>query len=43
MTSIVEHVEGTGHLPDVRTVTVEQREGAVTLNTCAGSKINETL
>lgn len=43
VTSIVEHVEGTGHLPDDRTVTVEQREGAVTLNTCAGSKINETL
>jgi len=43
VTSIVEHIEVTGRLPDGRTVTIEQRDGTVTLNTCAGSKINETL
>ena len=43
VTTVVEHLEAAGHLPDERTVTVEQRDRTVTLNTCSGSKVNETL
>lgn len=43
VSAVVEHLEATGKLPDGRTLTVEQREGTVTLNTCAGSRVNETL
>ena len=37
------HIEATGVLPDERTITVEERQNTIILNTCAGSKINETL
>ena len=43
VTAVVEHLESAEQLPDDRTLTVEQREGTVTLNTCSGSKVNETL
>ncbi|MEC7706417.1 MAG: helicase-related protein, partial [Candidatus Thermoplasmatota archaeon] len=43
LTSVVEHLDATGVLPDDRTMTVEDRDGTIVLNTCRGSKINETL
>ncbi|MDE0953666.1 MAG: DEAD/DEAH box helicase [Candidatus Poseidoniales archaeon] len=41
--AVSEHIEATGVLPDEKTVTIEDRQGTIVLNTCAGSKINETL
>ena len=41
--TISEHLDATGVLPDEKTVTIEDRQGTIILNTCAGSKINETL
>ena len=41
--TISEHIDATGVLPDEKTVTIEERQGVIVLNTCAGSKINETL
>ena len=41
--TISEHIDATGVLPDENTVTIEERQGVIVLNTCAGSKINETL
>jgi len=43
VSAVAEHLEATGKLPDAESLTVEQREGTVTLNTCAGSRVNETL
>ena len=43
VTSVAEHLEATGVIPDERTMTVEDRDGTIVLNTCRGSKINETL
>ena len=43
ITSIMEHLESTGEIPDGETMTIEERMGTITLNTCKGSKINETL
>ena len=43
VTSVAEHLDATGVLPDDRTMTVENRDGTIVLNTCRGSKINETL
>ena len=41
--TVAEHIEATGVLPDERTITIEERQKTIILNTCAGSKINETL
>ena len=41
--TVSEHIDATGVLPDEKTVTIEERKGVIVLNTCAGSKINETL
>jgi ATP-dependent Lhr-like helicase len=43
MTTIAEHLDTTGNLPSDRLITIEDRHGTIVLNTCAGSKINETL
>ena len=43
VSSVAEHLDATGVLPDNRTMTVEDRDGTIVLNTCCGSKINETL
>ena len=43
VTSVADHLDATGVLPDDRTMTVEDRDGTIVLNTCRGSKINETL
>lgn len=43
MYTIAEHIDATGVLPDEKTITIEDRKGTIVLNTCAGSKINETL
>lgn len=43
ISSVVEHLEATGEIPDGETMTIEERQGTITLNTCKGSKINETL
>ena len=43
MTTIAEHLDTTGNLPSDRLITIENRHGTIVLNTCAGSKINETL
>ena len=41
--TVADHIEATGYLPDERTITIEERQNTIILNTCAGSKINETL
>jgi ATP-dependent Lhr-like helicase len=43
ISAIMEHIESTGEIPDGETMTLEERTGTITLNTCKGSKINETL
>ena len=43
ISTVAEHIEATGVLPDERTITIEERQKTIILNTCAGSKINETL
>ena len=43
ISAVAEHVDATGYLPDDRNITVEDRGGTVVLNTCSGSKVNETL
>ena len=43
ISTVAEHVDATGNLPDDRSITVENRNGTVVLNTCSGSKVNETL
>lgn len=43
VSSVAEHVDATGELPDDRSITIEDRNGTVVLNTCRGSKVNETL
>ena len=43
MGSVAEHLDSSGVLPDDRTLTVSERDGAVILNTCHGSRVNETL
>ena len=40
---VAEHMDSSGVLPDNRTMTVSERDGAVILNTCHGSRVNETL
>ena len=37
------HVSKTGSLPTDRTITIEERNDAIIVNSCHGSKINETL
>jgi len=43
VSSVVEHHETSGAIPDDLTITIEQRNDSVTVNTCTGSRINETL
>ncbi len=43
ISKIIEHVEATGEIPDESNFTIEERQGIIVLNTCKGSKINETL
>ncbi len=40
---IGEHVSNTGSLPTDRTITIEERNDALIINSCHGSKINETI
>ncbi len=41
--AVVEHLDATEYLPTDRVLTVETRAKAVVLNTCRGSRVNETL
>ncbi len=40
---IGDHLEKAGILPTDRTITIEQRNDAIIINSCQGTKINETL
>mgnify|MGYP003332374472 FL=1 len=41
--TITEHVDAAGMLPTDRTMTIEERDDALVVNSCHGSKINEAL
>ena len=41
--AIREHIEATGHLPTDRKITIEERDDAVVINCCNGSRINEAI
>ena len=41
--TIAAHVEATGTLPTDRVLTIEERNDALVLNSCQGSKINEAI
>jgi ATP-dependent Lhr-like helicase len=43
ISAVAEHIEVTGEIPDGQIMTIEERKGTIVLNTCKGSKINETL
>ncbi|MFL2962835.1 MAG: DEAD/DEAH box helicase [Candidatus Thalassarchaeaceae archaeon] len=43
ISAVMEHLEATGEIPDGQTITIEERQGTITMNTCKGSRINETL
>ncbi|MFQ3321001.1 MAG: ATP-dependent Lhr-like helicase [Candidatus Thalassarchaeaceae archaeon] len=43
ISTVSDHLEATGEIPDGQTMTIEERKGTIVLNTCKGSKINETL
>tara|TARA_B100001173_G_scaffold83597_1_gene71462 strand:+ start:22357 stop:25311 length:2955 start_codon:yes stop_codon:yes gene_type:complete len=43
ISTVTEHYESSGLIPDDRTVTVSESDGAVIVNTCRGSRVNETL
>ncbi|MAJ01379.1 MAG: hypothetical protein CMA10_03120 [Euryarchaeota archaeon] len=40
---ITSHVDSTGKLPTDRVITIEERDDALVINICQGSKINEAL
>tara|TARA_B110000467_G_scaffold781_1_gene640 strand:- start:11 stop:1042 length:1032 start_codon:yes stop_codon:yes gene_type:complete len=41
--AIRSHIEATGHLPTDRKITIEERDDAVVINSCNGSRINEAI
>ena len=41
--TITAHIEATGHVATDRLMTLEQREDAIVINSCHGSRINEAL
>ena len=41
--SVTEHLDASGTLPTDRVMTIEERDDALVLNSCHGSKINEAL
>ena len=43
LNAVAEHIDAAEKLPTDTTLTIESRDNAVVLNTCRGSKINETL
>ena len=43
VSTIVEHIDATQVIPTDTTLTIENRERTIVLNTCRGSRINETL
>ena len=43
ISTVTEHYDSSGVIPDDRTVTVSESDGAVIVNTCRGSRVNETL
>ena len=43
VSTVADHLDSTGEIPDDRTMTIEEHQGTIVLNTCKGSKINETL
>ncbi|MDP6899651.1 MAG: DEAD/DEAH box helicase [Candidatus Thalassarchaeaceae archaeon] len=43
MNTISEHVDATSNLPDERHLDIETRKDAIVVNSCHGSRINETL
>ena len=43
VTSVVDHLDSTGSIPHAGLWTIEQRQDAIVLNTCQGTRINQTL
>ncbi len=43
LTAVAEHIDATENLPTDNIITLENRDKTVVLNTCRGSRINETL
>ena len=41
--SVTEHMDATGQIPTDQLMTVEERDDALVINSCQGSKINEAL
>lgn len=43
ISTVAEHYDSSGIIPDDKTVTVSESDGAIIVNTCRGSRVNETL
>ncbi|OUX23865.1 MAG: hypothetical protein CMA23_003635 [Methanobacteriota archaeon] len=43
VTSVIDHLDSTGCIPHAGLWTIEQRSDAIVLNTCQGTRINQTL
>ena len=41
--TVTEHYDTSGIIPDENTITVSESDGAIIVNTCRGSRVNETL
>jgi len=41
--SVIEHYDLTGHIPDHRTITIEDRDEAIVINSCNGTQVNEAI
>ena len=43
ISTVTEHYDVSGVIPDENTITVSESDGAIIVNTCRGSRVNETL
>ena len=43
ISTVTEHYDSSGIIPDENTVTVSEGDGTIIVNTCRGSRVNETL
>ncbi len=43
ISTVTEHYDASGVIPDENTITVSESDGAIIVNTCRGSRVNETL
>jgi len=41
--AVIEHYDSTGHLPDDRKITIEDRDDAIVINSCNGTMVNEAI